>query len=94
VNFDISLDFNTNTGAYVVGVKKTTDAVYSTVSGTLKDTNGGASGFGALAAVGFGNFNSGNDQNLVVDNLTIVPEPSVALLGGIGVLALLRRRRD
>jgi hypothetical protein len=93
VNFDLSLEFNTDTGAYIVGVKKTTDSVFSTVSGTMKDTNGGASGVGALAAVGFGNFNTGNDQNLVVDNLSIVPEPSAALLGGLGVLALLRRRR-
>ncbi len=28
-----------------------------------------------------------------VDNLVIVPEPSLALLGGLGVLGLLRRRR-
>lgn len=28
-----------------------------------------------------------------VDNLTIVPEPSAALLGGLGALGLLRRRR-
>lgn len=28
-----------------------------------------------------------------VNNLTIVPEPSAALLGGLGLLALLRRRR-
>ena len=29
-----------------------------------------------------------------LDNLAIVPEPSAALLGGIGLLALMRRRRD
>lgn len=29
-----------------------------------------------------------------VDNLVIVPEPSAALLGGLGVLGLLRRRRS
>jgi hypothetical protein len=30
---------------------------------------------------------------LMVDNFSVVPEPSAALLGGIGMLALLRRRR-
>ena len=38
---------------------------------------------------------SGNDQFQAIDNLTFsaVPEPSSALLGGLGLLALLRRRR-
>lgn len=37
----------------------------------------------------------GNDAGLAIDNLTVtaVPEPSTALLGGLGLLALLRRRR-
>lgn len=30
---------------------------------------------------------------IFLDNLAVVPEPSTALLGGLGVLALLRRRR-
>ena len=29
----------------------------------------------------------------MVDNFSVVPEPSAALLGGLGMLALLRRRR-
>jgi trimeric autotransporter adhesin len=38
---------------------------------------------------------SGNDHFLAIDNVTFsaVPEPSTALLGGLGLLALLRRRR-
>lgn len=38
---------------------------------------------------------TGNDHQLAVDNLSFsaVPEPSAALLGGLGFLALLRRRR-
>lgn len=35
----------------------------------------------------------GGARGLVFDNVSIVPEPSAALLGGLGVLALLRRRR-
>jgi len=36
-----------------------------------------------------------NSANLAVDNLIIstIPEPSAALLGGFGLLVLLRRRR-
>lgn len=39
---------------------------------------------------------SENGSTLFFDNarLTAVPEPSVALLGGLGLVALLRRRRD
>lgn len=93
VNLDFSLDFDTDTGAYTLGVKKTSDAIFNTVSGTLKDTNGGDAGVGALGAVGFGNFHTGNDQNLVADNLNLVPEPASAALGLIGAALLLRRRR-
>lgn len=93
VNLDFSVDFNTDTGAYIVGAKRTSDSLFTTVSGTLKDTNGGAAGVGAVSAIGFGNFNTGNNQNLIVDNLTLVPEPTSAALGLIGSLLLLRRRR-
>lgn len=43
------------------------------------DTWTGGTGWGGLAEIQFG---------------TSIPEPSVALLGGLGVLALLRRRRN
>jgi autotransporter-associated beta strand protein len=38
-----------------------------------------------------GEFAGGTDRFV---NITVVPEPAAALLGGIGVLLLLRRRRD
>ena len=46
---------------------------------------------GVDAAATIGNVNGGNNYKA---NYTVVPEPSAALLGGLGVLALLRRRRD
>ena len=39
------------------------------------------------------NNNQGNGENLGANNMAIVPEPSAALLGAFGALALLRRRR-
>lgn len=38
---------------------------------------------------------AGNDHGMAIDNfsITAVPEPAAALLGGIGLLGLLRRRR-
>ncbi len=45
--------------------------------------------FGNQTSPGVGTFTGGND---VV--LTAIPEPSAALLGGLGMLMLLRRRRD
>jgi hypothetical protein len=47
------------------------------------------------ATISIQGWNSTGTTALVVDNLVLtgVPEPSAALLGGLGVLALLRRRR-
>lgn len=92
-NLDFKLDFDTNTGAYTLSAKKTTDLAFSSVSGLLKDTNGAAAGVGPLAAVGVGNFNTGSNQNLVADNLNIIPEPSSAVVGLIGSVLLFRRRK-
>ncbi len=39
------------------------------------------------------NNNQGNNENFGANNISIIPEPSAALLGGLGMLALLRRRR-
>ena len=40
------------------------------------------------------NSGSGSDgSGFLVDNFTVVPEPSAALLGSLGMLALLRRRK-
>lgn len=39
------------------------------------------------------NSGSGSGNGFLVDNFSVVPEPSAALLGSIGLLGLLRRRR-
>lgn len=51
---------------------------------------------GATFWIRWNDFNpSGADDGLAVDNfsITAVPEPSAALIGGLGLLGLLRRRR-
>jgi hypothetical protein len=42
------------------------------------------------------NFNQGGNSGYWLDNVSVnaIPEPTAALLGGLGMLALLRRRRD
>jgi autotransporter-associated beta strand protein len=65
-------------------------------------TTGGITGFNASAwqinATGFTNNEAGlwslaSDGNNLVLSYTAIPEPAAALLGGIGTLLLLRRRR-
>jgi hypothetical protein len=63
-------------------------------------TSSAAGNFGVLSLTGMG-YDSSNGKiffggnNNTFDNLsvTVVPEPSAALLGGLGMLCLLRRRR-
>ena len=61
-------------------------------TGTLFNPGGGQ----AITQVRIFNFNAGNDganNNAAVNSISIVPEPATALLGSLGLLALLRRRK-
>lgn len=49
--------------------------------------------FGFGAAGYFGNDTSGTFDNISITGTELIPEPSAALLGGVGMLMLLRRRR-
>jgi hypothetical protein len=46
-----------------------------------------------LRWIGDDSVGSGTRDEFAIDNVTIVPEPSSALLGGLALLGLLRRRR-
>lgn len=78
-------DLSTQTWAAL----NTTDYSFGSFSSVTLDDVQGVGVFFNLAP-------SGNNQSLygITDfQLNVVPEPSVALMGGIGALALLRRRR-
>lgn len=65
-------------------------------NGTSSNFNGslGTLSVGDTVYVMIGNNGNGNNDASVIDfQLESVPEPSAALLGGLGLLALLRRRR-
>jgi hypothetical protein len=63
----------------------TSYVVHSLTSGAVITTTG--------AAVGVWADSRGSASNYTLNNLRLIPEPSTALLGGLGFLALLRRRR-
>lgn len=78
-------------GTYQIGTQiGAFNAVEDTVNGLQMTipADGSTVGFGALDTVTGGNVAPANMQSVV-----LIPEPSVALLGAFGILALLRRRR-
>jgi len=68
----------------------------SAFGGTVTSSGGANAAVMSLTGMGFDSTNSkimfGGNSN-TFDNLSVIPEPSTALLGGLGLLALLRRRR-
>lgn len=85
----IGSDFDLSSRSYTVGLS--TDGITYTTSSSLVTFHSAASGADFETLV----FESGGSTTLTVDNISVsvVPEPSAALLGGLGLLALLRRRR-
>ncbi len=83
----LRVDFNAVAGTYTAYAGIGLGNYTLSTNGSLKANST------QVRSLGFANFNTGTDQNLIVDNVTI-PEPSVgiALVGGFGLLALLRRR--
>lgn len=62
-------------------------------SATLSNANFTGSSGQNLFGTGFQATGTGTGTNALLKSLTVVPEPSAALLGAIGALGLLRRRR-
>lgn len=81
-----TLSFNQISAAEGLWEITRSGGVTSTTSGTYT---------GAISSLGLYvvDTEGGDPNNLYANNFTVVPEPSSALLGGIGVLVLLRRSR-
>ena len=100
---NLTLDFGTEIRGSIIALRVDFDAgagTYTAYAGLglgnySLSTSGNLKASGTeVRSLGFANFNTGTNQDLIVDNVSI-PEPSAALglLGGFGVLALVRRRQ-
>lgn len=83
-------------GTYMVGDKFTLFGYSGSLTGTFSGLTEGteftdAGGLWKIAYADSAGSNGGSGSSFVT--ITAVPEPSAALLGGLGLLALLRRRR-
>ena len=88
VNLSFSVAFDTVLGTYTLTATDLANSATNSFTGLLKDTNGGSAGTGAIDAIAFGNFNTGSNQNLIVDDLAVVPEPSTWAFGSLTALGL------
>jgi hypothetical protein len=88
VNLNFTVSFDTLADTYTLQVTDLSNLATNSFSGQLTDTNGASAGSGAIDAIAFGNFNTGSNQNLIVDDLSMVPEPSTWAMGGLTALGL------
>jgi hypothetical protein len=87
IDFDVIYD--STAGTFDIGAKFRADSTFTRVTGSLKATGQTPS------VLAFGNFNNGNDQNLIIDNIQVqsVPEPASLGILAIAAAGLLKRRR-
>lgn len=92
IDLRILLDTTGGTGNWTATwfAKNSTDLTYTTVRSTAAVLQSSEANYNS---VGFAFSTNATDGTLASFSLTQVPEPSAALLGGMGLLALLRRRR-
>ncbi len=69
------------------------NGTYTILDGSFTLNSANISNFGAENALDLGGGRSAYFEEGSL-NVVVIPEPSAALLGGLGVLALLRRRRN
>lgn len=89
LNFDDTLDYSWtlfSTGSVISGFN---ESLFQINSGSFNGTSGFSNPF--TGSFGVALADGGTD---LVLTYTAIPEPGAALLGGIGILTLLRRRRD
>jgi hypothetical protein len=88
IDFDVI--YNTALGTYDVGAKIRSNPTFTRVQGSLKSTGNTAT------HLGYGNFNTGTNQNLIIDSVQLesVPEPVALSLVALIGLGLTRSRRS
>ena len=86
-----SADFGTQTMTITLDTTNAFWSTYASINGVNSATFTYTTNPADITHVGFGVQSATSEVSNF--SLTAVPEPSVALLGGLGVLALLRRRR-
>lgn len=86
---------NWNLSVFLDGVDSGQDVVYNATTGSPDVYNLAAVTVSAQTSLDFRlQVNSGAGPGISGVVVSVIPEPSTALLGGLGVLALLRRRRN
>lgn len=80
---------------FTVQVESTGTAAYALSFGSFSQTGTFGNGVTAIDNIRVFNTNAGGSGafNVFANNITVIPEPASALLGSLGLLALLRRRR-
>src|SRR6185369_17880556 len=68
---DFALTYDCTAGTYQLGAKFRASSTFITTTGALKIVGQPAT------YLGFGNFNTGNNQNLIVDSIQLVDQQSV-----------------
>ncbi|HSP41320.1 MAG TPA: hypothetical protein VLO11_00475 [Luteolibacter sp.] len=91
-DFTFTSELGTNTYDFTVNRRGSSES-FSTPANTYFFTGGSMTSFEDVRFFMTAPSGSGNDGFLDSVSVTVIPEPSAALLGGLGMLALLRRRR-
>jgi autotransporter-associated beta strand protein len=86
LNFDSTLSYSWVLASATGGISGFEPSDFAINTSAFNGTTGFANSY-------TGNFGLAVDGNNLVLNYTVVPEPETALLGSLGMLALLRRRR-
>jgi hypothetical protein len=97
-NYTLSFDTAARSGiggaTMTVKVDGTTiDTISAAVGSSYVTKSYSFTASSTTATLEFDYANTVNTDGFMLDNVTVVPEPSIALLGGVGLIALLRRRR-
>lgn len=80
---------------FTIQMESTGSATYALSFGAFSQSGTFGNGVTAIDNIRVFNTNAGGGGqfNVFANNITVVPEPTVAMLGSLGLLALLRRRK-